>query len=73
MGGVAQPLDSAGMFGMRPVREVQAGNVHTCTHQVGNHFLRIAGRTNRADNFRATYAFSRLFQCRARGGKSSFN
>jgi len=44
----AQPLDSLGVFGVGPVREIKDAQ-HPCrAHQIANHFFGIGGGANRA-------------------------
>jgi hypothetical protein len=71
-GGVAQSLDSPGVFGVRSVREIQPRNVHARAHQVANHFFGIAGRTNRADDFCAAHTLGH-FQRSSGSRQISFN
>jgi hypothetical protein len=73
MGNAAQLPDSPGVVGVRSVGKIQARNIHAQAHQVANHFLGIARRANRADDFCATHASDHIFQRRGGRRQIAFN
>ena len=54
LGGAPQAFDVARVILMRPVGEVQPGNIHAEAHEIAQHGLGMARRPNGADNLGAT-------------------
>jgi hypothetical protein len=55
-GRAAEALDPASVLGMRPVREIQTGDVHAELHQVSNRGFGIASGADGANDLGTAHA-----------------